>query len=272
MEGHRVVSGGDADQFARLAVELHEQPGVPQTVDLVVHHARAVVAADVASVRLEHHGGREIEIAGHTDPAAARADRLQLETGEGPCVDAGRDRADTAVIADTHTDQRWPAWSKRLAADLGIRSVLSVELGTPGDRLGALNLYARDPGRFDADDRAVAHVLARHAAVALADSRQQVNLRQAIDARKLIGQAEGILMERFDLDADQAFAVLRRYSQDNNIKLSEVAQRLIESRTLPARRIEAPLALATAGSRIRPGAPLAGQAHPSPVVSPTGSP
>lgn len=96
-----------------------------------------------------------------------------------------------------------------------------------------MNLYASDPGRFDSDDLAVAHVLARHAAVALARSREQTSLWRAIDARKLIGQAQGILMERFDLDADRAFAVLRRYSQDNNLKLREVAQRLIDSRRLP---------------------------------------
>ena len=101
--------------------------------------------------------------------------------------------------------------------------------------MAALNLYAAQPGRFGGDDDlAVAHVLARHAAVALARGRHESNLLQAIDARKLIGQAQGISMERFGLDADRAFAVLRRYSQDNNIKLRDVAQRLIDTRQLPS--------------------------------------
>jgi GAF domain-containing protein len=232
-EGQQIMSGADAEQFARLAVELHEQPGVPETVDLVLTYAVGAVGADSACVMLLRRGGREIEIAGATEPAAERADRLELETGEGPCLDAARDNADSAVIADTRIDQRWPVWCKRVAADLGIRSVLSVQLGTPSDRIGALNLYAGDPGRFDTDDLAVAHVLARHAAVALARDREHANLWRAIDARKLIGQAQGILMERFDLDADRAFAVLRRYSQDNNLKLRDVAQRLIDARRLP---------------------------------------
>jgi AmiR/NasT family two-component response regulator len=75
--------------------------------------------------------------------------------------------------------------------------------------------------------------MARHAAVAMASTREQDNLWKAIDARQLIGQAQGILMERFAIDADQAFTVLRRYSQDRNLKLNVVAQRLIETRRLP---------------------------------------
>lgn len=223
----------DAEQFARLAVELYEQPTLTETIDLVLRYALQAVAADSASVMLLHHGGREVEIAGETEPAAGQADRLQLETGEGPCLDAARDRASSAVVIETRTDEQWPVWCKRVAAELGIRSVLSVQLGIPSERLGALNLYAKEPDRFNGDARAVGHILAQHATIALAKTRQQDNLWQAIDARKLIGQAQGMLMERFDLDADRAFGVLRRYSQDNNVKLREVAQRLINTRRLP---------------------------------------
>jgi ANTAR domain len=95
--------------------------------------------------------------------------------------------------------------------------------------------------RFNGDARAVGHILAQHATVALAKSREHANLWQAIDARKLIGQAQGMLMERFDLDADRAFAVLRRYSQDNNVKLHDVAQRFIDTRRLPEPPQEADL-------------------------------
>jgi GAF domain-containing protein len=106
----------------------------------------------------------------------------------------------------------------------------------PADRpLGVLSLLSVNPNAFDRDDIAVGHMLARHAAVAVANATNEQNLRAAIDSRKLVGQAQGILMERYRLDADQAFAVLRRYSQDYNIKLREVAQRLIETRELPER-------------------------------------
>jgi GAF domain-containing protein len=224
----------DAQEFARIAVELCCQPSMEETVDVVVRYAVTAVGADSASVMLLHRGGRDVEIVGTTDPAAARADQLQLASGEGPCVDAARDNTEAAVIDDTRTDQRWPTWAKRVAVELGIRSSLSVQLGIPRDRIGALNLYAATPGRFDRDDLAVAHVLARHAAVALAHTRSELNLWRAIDSRKLIGQAMGILMERYNIDEDHAFAVLRRYSQENNVKLHEVARRLVETRQLPA--------------------------------------
>jgi GAF domain-containing protein len=228
------MSKADAEQFARICVELNEQASVPETVELVMQYAVGAVGADSASVMLLHRGGRAIEIAGTTDALAERADKLQLAAGEGPCVDSARDNAESAVVTDTLTERRWPVWCRRVAEDLGVRSVLSVQLGTPSARVGALNLYAARPGRFDGDDLAVAHVLARHAAVALSRGRHESNLLQAIDARKLIGQAQGMLMERFNLDADRAFAVLRRYSQDNNVKLREVAQRLIDTRQLPS--------------------------------------
>lgn len=220
-----------AAEFARLAVELHEQSGVPETVDVVLDYALRSVGADSGSVMLLHNR-KTIEVAGVTDDTAIAADRLQLECAEGPCLDAAVE-VDNFLIADTFHEQRWPTWCKRVADELDIRSVLSIRLSTPSTRIGALNLYGFAPNRFTRADGEVAHLLAGHASVALATTRTESNLWQAIDARKLVGQAQGILMERFGLDEERAFAVLRRYSQDHNVKLREVADRLIRTRRLP---------------------------------------
>jgi GAF domain-containing protein len=120
-----------------------------------------------------------------------------------------------------------------VVAETGVRSMAGARLHTSTETIGSLNVYDERPGRFERDDLAVVHVLARHAAVALAATRDTSQLWQAIDARQLIGQATGILMERFSLDADRAFEVLRRYSQDRNVKLRDVAARLVETRRLP---------------------------------------
>ncbi|WP_371407648.1 ANTAR domain-containing protein [Kribbella sp. NBC_00662] len=96
-----------------------------------------------------------------------------------------------------------------------------------------LGLYSVHPDAFGPDEEAVAQILARHASVAVASARHEVNLANAVDARKLVGQAMGILMERYDLDSDRAFAILRRYSQDTNTKLRDVAAQLIQTRKLP---------------------------------------
>jgi GAF domain-containing protein len=220
-----------AAAFARLATELHERPGVEQTVEAVLQFALQAVGCTHAGVVLARRGGLS-GTAAVTDPVVEQADQLQLERGEGPAVAAVMDGADSVYVADTEIDQRWPAWSLKAAA-LGLRSMLALRLHANGITLGVLELFHTEPAGFDTDDDAVAHILARHASIAVAVAREEAPLRQAIDARKLVGQAQGILMERFSVDADRAFAILRRYSQDNNVKLRDVAQRLIDTRELP---------------------------------------
>jgi len=219
-----------ADAFARLAMELHEESGLEQTVEAVLQFALQAVSCTHAGVVLAHKGGR-LETVAVTDPLVKQSDQLQVDCGEGPSADvvAGQD---TILVPDTTSDDRWAIWAPKVAA-LGLRSVLSVRLHASGITLGVLQLFNSEPYAFETDDDAVAHILARHASVALASAREEESLWQAIDARKLIGQAQGILMERFDINDDQAFAVLRRYSQDHNTKLRDVAQRLIETRRLP---------------------------------------
>lgn len=140
----------------------------------------------------------------------------------------------TFLVHDTATDERWPRFGP-LAAELGLHSLLSVRLSTAEETLGALDLYSTSIRVFEEDDIALAHIFGQHASVAFANARREEGLRQGIDARHAIGQAQGILMERSDLTADQAFSVLRRYSQENNVKLRKVAADIIETRRLPAR-------------------------------------
>jgi hypothetical protein len=163
-------------------------------------------------------------------PADGAAGRDATATGPEVAV-LGEE--DLVVVRDTGLDRRWPEWSAR-ARDVGIASALAVRVGTLGPVHGTLLVAAADPSAFDGPGTADrARLLAAHAAAALVAAQQQENLWQAVDARKLIGQAQGMLMERFTLDTDQAFAVLLRYSQDRNLKLRTVAEQLIEERDLP---------------------------------------
>jgi hypothetical protein len=226
------LDSGIAAEFARMALELHDEPGVDETIEKVLEFALRAVACDAAAVLLVHKGGK-VDVATATEQLAIDAAAAQIACGEGPGL-AVLDQPAGLMVRDAALDQRWPTWSARFGS-LGLRSVLSVRLSAGGSTLGALELYDAEPDRFDSDDEAVAQILGRHASVALSQARQESTLWQAIDARKLIGQAQGLLMERFDLDADQAFAVLRRYSQDNNVKLREVARLLVETRRLPTK-------------------------------------
>ncbi|MEJ1109536.1 MULTISPECIES: GAF and ANTAR domain-containing protein [unclassified Kribbella] len=218
-----------AEVFARLAVELHDSGGVGETVEAVVQFALDALNCSHAGVALATRGRPEVPAA--TDPMVAEIYQWQMAGGCGPLVEAMRGH-ETVLVRDTAADERWPDWAAKVLS-LGVRSVLDVPLTTAAGTVGVLGLYSVEPDAFSADDEAVAAILARHASVAVATARNEANMAQAVDARKLVGQAMGILMERYDVDPDGAFAILRRYSQDTNTKLRDVAEQLINTRRLP---------------------------------------
>lgn len=220
----------EALTFAQLAHQLHEQGGFEETIDLLLDSAPALVGTDCASILLMR-GGRLVEAGPRTAEVATKADSYQVDTGEGPAFLAA-DEHHSVLVHDTATDPRWPRWGPA-TAELGLHSALSVRLWTSKHTLGAITFYASRVHAFDADELGVAEIIGRHASVALAAARQEESLTQAIDARKLVGQAQGILMERYDLDDAQAFDVLRRYSQTTNTKLNQVARQLVDTRKLP---------------------------------------
>ncbi|MET7280437.1 GAF and ANTAR domain-containing protein [Kribbella sp. NPDC005582] len=218
----------DADTFARLAVELHDADGMDETVEAVVQFALQAEACSYAGVALVLRGQREI--AAVTDPLVAEIYQLQFELGEGPMLTALTEGV-AVQVQDVAAETRWPSWTARLA-QYPIGSVLHTPMWANAQPIGVLSLYNTAPYAFSADDEAIAHILARHASVAVASARDDETMAAAVDARKLVGQAMGILMERFDLDDTRAFEILKRYSQEHNVKLRDVAQELIDTRKL----------------------------------------
>lgn len=224
------VEEDSASRLHEIALGIHAEASLEETVDRVLAAALSAVQCRYAALILVGKRGR-LELVAATDPVVERLDVAQQTAGTGPDVDLMNDRLGV-LVPDTRLDRRWPAWAKEAAA-LGIRSMMGTRLYTKDATVGTLNLYDHRESYFDVDDQAVAHVLARHAAIALARTRRLDDLWQAIDARKRIGQAQGILMERYGLNEDQAFQVLVRYSQDQNIKLRDVAEDLVRRRVLP---------------------------------------
>ena len=232
------AGAGTAEAFARLAIELHGAGGLEETVDATVEFALQALDCSHAGIAVLDRGRPQVPAA--TDPLVCEIFHHAMAAGRGPLVEAMR-TGQNVLIRDTATDGRWPEWAAEVR-ELGVRAVLDVPLTTVTGTVGMLGLYSTEPDAFGPDDIAVAHILARHASVAVASARHEANLAEAVDARKLVGQAMGILMERFDLDSDRAFALLRRYSQNTNTKLRDVAQQLIDTRKLPgtdARRLRA---------------------------------
>ncbi len=221
----------DASEFASMAKALQAAPSPSRTAEQTIDYLCEQLDADHAGITLIRARGR-LETAAATDDVPRRADSLQAELGEGPCLD-GSWPHETLVIRDLSDENRWPRWAAKVAA-LGVRSLLAAELTSVEDqRIGAINVYWTRPRMVTADDVAFTSIFARHAALALSSSLKDATLNVALDSRKLIGQAQGILMERYGLDEGRAFEVLRRYSQDHNLKLRRVAEHLVSTRKLP---------------------------------------
>lgn len=226
-----MISDLDPLEFSRLADALRAAPPPTRTAEEIVAYLRQQLYADHAGITLIR--GRRLETVTATDGLVAWADVLQSELDQGPCRDDSWQHQ-TLLVGDLAADRRWPQWSAKVTP-LGIASLLAAELtGDRGRRIGTINVYWTQRRTFTPDDIAFVNILARHAALALAQSWIEAGLHTELDSRKLIGQAQGVLMERYDLDETRAFEILRRYSEEHDINLRDAAAHLIATRQLPS--------------------------------------
>ena len=220
----RPLPAGQARQFSELARSLQAEPDLDQTLTSIVTAAVANVdGADLAGITLVSKSGA-LSTPAATDELAREIDRVQYEVRQGPCLSAAWDRL-TMLANDLRTETRWPDFARR-AADLGVLSMLSFQLYVRDEEMGSLNLYSRTAGAFTAEDENTGLLFASHAAVALVGAQHEHNLIAALVGRDIIGQAKGILMERYQITEMAAFAVLVRTSQSKHRKLREVAETL----------------------------------------------
>lgn len=213
-----------AQTLSELARTLEAEDDTDAMLDDVVVAAVAQIpGADEGSISTVVHR-RDMISHSPSGELPKRLDALQAEVGEGPCLDAAFTEA-LVRVPDMARESRWPRFAS-LAAEAGGASMLSFQLWVEGDSLGALNLYARTPHAFDEESEQVGLLFVAHAAVALAGAQKQDQFAASMATRDLIGQAKGILMERYQIDAQRAFALLVRVSQDGNRKLRDVATEL----------------------------------------------
>ena len=201
-------------------------PGdLDETLERITSAAVEVVP-DVAyaSITVKHSDGK-LSTSAPTDPLVLPLDAAQYEFQEGPCYEAATEtvHVTSPYLAD---DPRFPRYGP-VAVAAGIQAQAGIRLFDGRDSNGALNLYSERPGSFE-DLEMLSQLFVHHSTVALAYARQVTQLQEAVRTRQLIGQAVGVTMERFDLDEARAFAFLTRLSQDNNIKLRVIAERLLE--------------------------------------------
>lgn len=161
-----------------------------------------------------------------TGPVADEFDRLQLSYAAGPAIEAAL-RGMTVTVRDLAVDERWPTFVRAARGSTPVRSALAFELPSPARVLGAVTLCSDEPGAFGPDDVEPAEAFAVHASAALSTARLVEQLRHAVETRDTIGQAKGMLMERHHIDADAAFDLIRRLSQDTNTPVVDLAEQVV---------------------------------------------
>jgi GAF domain-containing protein len=222
--------------LARAARELYATENETELLRLAVDLAvRIIDGCDHAGISVMQSSKTTTPVA--FDDVVRRGDTLQYQLREGPCLDAVRWQ-ETVISPNLSEEARWPEWTPRAVSVLGIKAMMSLWLYAGlnpdgADSYGSLNLYSDSIDPFGPNEYAIAQALAAQISVALASHREIHGRGVAMTSRTIIGQAEGILMERLGIDADQAFAYLRRVSQSENRKLIMICGEIVKTRRLP---------------------------------------
>ncbi|GLZ44691.1 transcriptional regulator [Actinomycetospora sp. NBRC 106375] len=192
---------------------------------IVLAAVRAVPGADDGGISVRR--GDTVVACHPTAPHVAELDRLQGELDEGPCITALEDASPEGVVVAADLDGvdagRWPRFASAAVA-AGVRAMLSTRVSMDGDAVASVNLYASRPGVFDDAAQLLAGLVAAQGALLLHGSHHAALLTEAVENRDVIGQAKGLLMERFHVDDEEAFRMLKSSSQETNLKLVDVAR------------------------------------------------
>jgi transcriptional regulator with GAF, ATPase, and Fis domain len=232
--GEEPAAADPATVFSALAEIIYQGSESSQIYAAICVAATLVVnGCDHASL-LVRKDGRYVTV-GASDSIAQRIDDMERLAGDGPCVDAIEEET-PQVETDLTTPNHWPQLAKRIVAETPVRGAMGFRILVDKRKTGALNLFSDTAGVFDTESAGQAIVLASFASVAInavAQGEDVSTLRRGLLSNREIGKAVGMLMMLHGVDEQNAFDILRRYSQDLNIKLADVARSVIDSRGKP---------------------------------------
>jgi transcriptional regulator with GAF, ATPase, and Fis domain len=217
--------------FTSLA-EIAREASTPKEMypAICVAATLTVPGCDHASLMIRRDG--VYSTAAVSDATARQIDKFELALGSGPCLDA-IEECTAQIQTDLTTDSRWPSLANRVLAETPVRGALSVRLPVDRARAGALNLFSDKPNVFDERSVERAVVLGAFATLAInavAQGEDVASLRRGLASSRAIGKAIGMLMVLNDVSDDDAFGMLRRTSQETNIKLADVAADIVRKR------------------------------------------
>ncbi|MGE0780241.1 GAF and ANTAR domain-containing protein [Mycolicibacterium sp.] len=222
-------------RVAELVQGLHARPDADsETViaELAEHAAVEIPGAQYAGITVTR-DAKHIETPAATHHWPLLLDKIQQRHLEGPCLTAAWDEK-TVHVADLETDERFPNYRRDALTETPIRSIMAFQLFIAGQTIGALNVYSEQPDVFGPESRTLGLIFAAHSSVAFNSARRDEQFRRALTSRDIIGQAKGMIMERYGVDAVQAFELLRKLSQDSNVPLAKVAADLVATAQSPS--------------------------------------
>jgi GAF domain-containing protein len=215
-------------RIAEVVQQLHSRPDTDSDTviaELAEHAAVEISGAQYAGVTITRNA-KQIDTPAATHKWPLLLDEIQQLHREGPCLTAAWEEK-TIHVADLEADDRFPLYRRDVLEQTPIRSVMAFQLFIAGETMGALNVYAEQPHAFGQESRAIGLIFAAHSSVAWNSARRDEQFKRALASRDTIGQAKGMIMERYGVDAVQAFELLRKLSQDSNVPLVQVATELV---------------------------------------------
>ena len=228
-----VNDSGEVDathlRIAQIVQDLYGRPDTDSDTviaELAEHAAVEIPGAEYAGVTVTRNA-KQIDTPATTHKWPLLLDEIQQRHGEGPCLTAAWEEK-TIHVADLTTDERFPLYARDALAETPIRSVMAFQMWIAGEQMGALNVYAETAHAFGPQTREIGLIFAAHSSVAWNAARRDEQFKRALTSRDVIGQAKGMLMERYGVNAIQAFDLLRKLSQDSNTPLIQIATDLIE--------------------------------------------
>ena len=222
-------------RVAELVRGLHNRSDTDSdtvVAELAEHAAVEIPGAQYAGITLSRNA-KQIETPAATHHWPLLLDKIQQRHQEGPCLSAAWEEK-TVHVADLQTEERFPNYRRDALAETPIRSIMAFQMFIAGETIGALNVYSEQPGAFDQESRNLGLIFAAHTSVAWNAARRDEQFRRALSSRDMIGQAKGMIMERYGVNAVQAFELLRKLSQDSNVPLIQVATELVSQAQSPA--------------------------------------
>ncbi len=214
-----------ARSIEQAARTLYAPRSLDDTLQTIIEVAcNSVPGFDHAGIATIEKNGA-VETRAFTGDLVLQLDKLQYSLHEGPCSDA-LDGPEAVVVSSLRTEERWPQYVPQ-ARCAGVRSQLAVKLYLAEGTLGGINFYSTTADDVTDEAQAFARLFATHAAIALGHAQERAHLNEGMQTRRVIGQALGILMERYEMNEDRAFAFLVRASSHRNIKLRLIAEELV---------------------------------------------